>query len=164
MLRRWFMHLGTTPLTLRRCFPAQLLAGIDAAISASEQTHQAEIRFAIEAALPIGQLWRGVGSRERARELFSQLGMAGTAGHNGILVYVLLAERAIEIVADHGFDGQVAAPVWEDICVATAAAFRNGEYGPGALQAVRRLSELAAACFPPGTDNRNELSNQPVLL
>jgi uncharacterized membrane protein len=164
MLQRWFSHLLTTHLTLRRCFPAQLLADIDAAISASEQTHQAEIRFAIETALPIAHLWRGASCRERARELFGQLGMTSTAGHNGILVYVLLAERAIEIVADSGFDDKVPGPVWEDICVQIGAAFRNGDYGPGALQAIRRLNELAATCFPPGTDDRNELPNQPVLL
>jgi uncharacterized membrane protein len=141
MLQRWFSHLVTTHFTLRRCFPPQLLADIDAAISASEQTH-----------------------RERAREIFGQLGMASTAGHNGILVYVLLAERAIEIVADSGFDDKVPGPVWEDICVQIGAAFRNDDYGPGALQAIRRLNELAAACFPAGTDDRNELPNQPVLL
>ena len=164
MLQRCFSHLVTTHFTLRRCFPAQLLADIDAAISASEQTHQAEIRFAIETALPITQLWRGVGCRERAREIFSQLGMTDTAGRNGILVYVLLAERAIEIVADRGFDDKVSRPVWDDICVQIGATFRNGDYRQGALQAIRRLNELAAAHFPPGTGNRNELPNRPVLL
>ncbi len=164
MLRRWFSHFTTTHFTLRRCFPAELMNAIDAAITASEQSHRAEIRFAIETALPLGHLWRGVSCKERAREIFSRLGMADTAAHNGILVYVLLAERDIEIVADHGFDGKVAERVWDDICSSIAAAFRNAEYGRGSIQAIGRLSELAVVHFPPGPDNRDELPNRPVVL
>ncbi len=164
MLRRWFSHFTTTHFTLRRCFPADVMNAIDAAITASERSHQAEIRFAIETALPLGHLLRDVSGKERAREIFRRLGMADTAAHNGILVYVLLAERDIEIVADQGFDGKVAERAWEDICNSIVAAFRNGEYGPGAIQAIGRLSELAVVHFPPGTDNRNELPNRPVVL
>ncbi|MFZ1625351.1 MAG: TPM domain-containing protein [Gammaproteobacteria bacterium] len=164
MLQRWFRHLTTTQFKLRRCFPTNVLNAIDAAITASEQAHQAEIRFAVETALPLFHLWRGVSGKERAREIFSRLGMADTAAHNGILVYVLLAERDIEIVADQGFADKVGEEVWRDICSRMTAAFRNGDYGQGSLQAIGRLGELAIAHFPPGTDNRNELPNRPVLL
>lgn len=164
MIRRWLSHLATTHFTLRRCFPAGVLASIDAAISASEQRHQAEIRFAIETALPLGQLWRGASCRERAGEIFSRLGVGNTEARNGILVYVLLAERDIEIIADRGFADRVPESAWEEICSAMATAFRNGEYGPGSLQAIERLSDLASAHFPPGSDNRNELPDRPVLL
>ncbi len=164
MLRRCFSHLTTTHFTLRRCFPTGVLNAIDAAITASEQAHQAEIRFAVETALPLGHLWRGVSGKERAREIFSRLGMGDTAARNGILVYVLLAERDIEIVADHGFANKVGERVWEDICSTMTAAFRSGDYGAGCLQAIGRLGELAVAHFPTGADNRNELPNRPVLL
>lgn len=164
MLQRFFSHLSTTHFTLRRWFPTDVLNAIDAAITASEQAHQAEIRFAVETALPLGHLWRDVSCKERAREIFCRLGMADTAAGNGILVYVLLAERDIEIVADHGFDSKVSEQVWADICSPMAAAFRHGEYLPGSLQAIERVSELAVAHFPPGADNRNELPNRPVLL
>lgn len=164
MLRRWFRHLTITHFSLRRCFPLDVLNAIDAAITASEQGHQAEIRFAIETALPPGHLLRNVSCRERARQLFRQLGMAETKARNGILVYVLLAERDIEIVADRGFSDKVNEQLWGDICSAMTAAFGNGEYLPGSMQAIGRIGELAAVHFPVGADNRDELPNRPVLL
>jgi uncharacterized membrane protein len=164
MIRRWLRHLGTTHFTLRRCFPPAALAGIDAAITASEQQHQAEIRFAVETALPVGHLWRGVSCRARAQEIWSLLGMADTAARNGILVYVLLAERDIEIIADRGFSDRLAEPVWADICNEMSTAFRNGDYGPGAVRAIGRLNDLAVANFPARSGDRNELPNAPLVL
>ena len=164
MMKRWLSHLSTTHFTLRRCFPPEVLAAIDAAITASEQQHQAEIRFAVETALPVGHLWRGVGCRERAQEIWSLLGMADTAARNGILVYVLLAERDIEIVADIGFSERLAEPLWAEICGEMSAAFRNGDYGPGSVQAIGRLNELAVAHFPARPGDRNELPNAPFVL
>jgi uncharacterized membrane protein len=164
MIRRLLSHLVTTHLTLQRCFPPAVLAGIDAAITASEQQHQAEIRFAVETALPIGHLWRGVSCRERAQEIWSLLGMADTAARNGILVYVLLAERDIEIVADRGFSDRLAEPAWTDICNEMSTAFRNGDYGPGAVRAIARLNALAVANFPARPGNRDELPNAPFVL
>lgn len=164
MIKRWLTHLTTTHFKLRRHFPPDVLAAIDAAITASEQQHQAEIRFAVETALPVGHLWRGVSCRERAQEVWSRLGMADTAGRNGILVYVLLAERDIEIVADLGFSGRLAEPVWAEICSGMSAAFRNGDYGPGAVRAIGRLNDLAVAIFPARSGDRNELPNEPFVL
>ena len=164
MIKRWLSHLTTTHFTLRRCFPAEVLAAIDAAITASEQQHQAEIRFAVETALPVGHLWRGISCRERAQEMYSRLGVGDTVAHTGILVYVLLAERDIEIVADRGFTERCAEPVWVDICSGMSAAFRNGDYGPGSLRAIAQLGELAVANFPAASGNRNELPNQPFVL
>jgi uncharacterized membrane protein len=164
MMRCWLSHLTTTHFSLRRCFPAEVLSAIDTAITVSEQAHQAEIRFAVETALPIGHLCRGVSCRERAAEIFDRLGMGETVARNGILIYVLLAERDIEIVADRGFSGKVEASPWQQICRGMEAAFRNSDYGPGSLQAIEAVNDLAVAHFPAGKDNRNELSNKPVLL
>lgn len=164
MMRRWFSHLTTTHFALRRCFPAEVLAAIDAAITASEREHQAEIRFAVETALPLGHLWRGISCRDRAGEIFSRLGVGDTAGRNGILIYVLLAERDIEIIADEGFAGRVAEPVWEGICSGMIAAFRNDDYGSGSLRAIGQLNELAVAHFPTHAENLNELPNRPFVL
>ncbi len=164
MIRRWLSHLTTTHFTLRRCFPAEVLAAIDAAITASEREHQAEIRFAVETVLPFGHLWRGISCRDRAGEIFTRLGVDDTAGRNGILIYVLLAERDIEIIADQGFAGRVAAPVWEEICSGMTAAFRSDDYGAGALRAIGQLNELAVANFPAMSGNRNELPNEPFVL
>jgi uncharacterized membrane protein len=164
MMKRWFDHFTTTPFTLRRCFPAEVLVEIDAAITASEQQHQAEIRFVIETALPIGHLWRGVSCRARALEMFSRLGVADTRTRNGILVYVLLAERDIEIVVDRGFSERLAEPAWAEICSEMSAAFRDGDYGAGAVWAIGRLNALAVAHFPARPGDRNELPDEPLVL
>jgi len=138
MLRRWLQHLTTTHFALRRHFPPATLSAIDAAISASERHHRAEIRCAVETGLPVGHLWRGVQSAARAAEVFAGLGVWDTTENNGVLLYVLLAERNIEIVADRGFAGRVLPGEWESICAEMEAAFPAGtgaEQGPAAAPA-----------------------------
>ncbi len=163
-LRRAWRNLTTTPLALRRHFPPPTLAAIDAACTASEHTHRAEIRCAIEAALPLAHLWRGIDSAERAVEVFSLLRMWDTAHNNGVLLYVLLAEHRIEIVADRGFTDRVAAAHWREICAALESAFGAARYEEGALQAVEAISALARLHFPANGKDRNELPDTVALL
>jgi len=162
--RRWMQHLTTTHWTLRRCFPRSTLAAIDAACAASEQHHRAEIRCAVETVLSLGHLWRGISSMERAVEVFSQLRMLDTAENNGVLVYVLLAERRIEIVADRGFERYVMADDWRSICREMEAAFASGSYEAGALATLDRITAIAREYFPVRGGDRNELSNTTALL
>ena len=164
MLRRWLQHLTTSHLALRRRFPPATLAAIDAAIVASEKQHRAEIRCAVETALSAGELLRGVGSGGRAAEVFSSLRVWDTAENNGVLLYVLLAERRIEIVADRGFAAHVPASVWEEICTQMAEKFATGHYEAGVLGAVARISAIACRCFPAQGSNANELPDRTVLL
>ncbi|MEQ1802785.1 MAG: TPM domain-containing protein [Gammaproteobacteria bacterium] len=164
MTSRWLQNLTTTHFALRRCFPLSTLPAIDAAIAASERDHRAEIRCAIETALPLRALFGGVGSAVRATEVFSALGVGNTTGNNGVLVYVLLAERSIEIVADRGFTGLVAAAEWEAICREMEAAFRAGHYEQGTLAALERIGALARRHFPADGSDRNELPDRTVLL
>ena len=164
MLRRWLQHLTTTPFALRRCFPPATLAAIDAAITASERHHRAEIRCAVETALSAGHLFRGVASAARAAEVFSGLGVWDTAENNGVLLYVLLAERKIEIVADRGFADHVPAAEWESICGEMEVAFGAGCYEAGTLAALGRISGIASQHFPVRGDDRNELPDRTVLL
>jgi len=164
MMRRWFQHLLTTPLALRRCFPPATLAAVDAAIAASERHHRAEIRCAVETTLSAGHLYRGVGSTQRAAEVFSELGMWDTAENNGILLYVLLAERTIEIVADRGFALRVTAAEWARICAGMEVALGAGLYRQGTLAAIGRITALAAEHFPAGSGDRNELEDRTILL
>ena len=164
MWKRWLQHLTTTHFALRRCFPAKTLAAIEAAITASEREHRAEIRCAVETALPVGLLLRGVTSAERALEVFGRLTVWDTAENNGVLLYVLLAERNIEIVADRGFAGLVTPAEWESICTAMEAAFGAGQYAAGTLEALGRISTLATRHFPPVGVDRNELPDRPLLL
>jgi uncharacterized membrane protein len=162
--RRWWQHLTTTPWALRRCFPHSTLAAIDAACAASEQTHRAEIRCAVETALPLGHLWRGVSSTARAVEVFAQLHMWDTAENNGVLLYVLLAEHRIEIVADRGFAQYVSTADWRSICSEMEAAFGSGRYEAGALAALERITAIAREYFPARGGDRNELPNTTALL
>ena len=164
MMRRWLQHLFTTPLALRRCYPRATLAAVDAAISASEAHHRAEIRCAVETTLSAGHLYRGVGSPQRAAEVFSQLGMWDTAENNGVLLYVLLAERAIEIVADRGFAERVTTTEWTSICAQMEVALGAGRYRQGTLEAIERITALAAEHCHAGSADRNELEDRTLLL
>ena len=164
MISRWLQNLTTTHFALRRCFPPATLSAIDAAIAASERDHRAEIRCAIETALPLGELVNGVTSAARAAGVFSGLGVWDTAENNGVLVYVLLAEHSIEIVADRGFDGRVAPAEWAAVCREMEEAFRAGRYESGTLSALERISALARRHFPAAGEDRNELPDRTVLL
>ena len=164
MLSRWFKNLTTTPFALRRYFPPATLATIDAAIATSEQSHRAELRCAVEASLSIGNLLNAVDSKARAIEVFSILRMWDTAENNGVLLYMLLAEHKIEIVADRGFADSVTSAEWMTICVELEQAFAVGDYEAGTLAALDRISMLARQYFPAANDDRNELANRTVFL
>lgn len=145
-------------------FPPTALAAIEAAVHAGESGHSAEIRFAIETALDFRQLWSGTSVRERAIEVFTQLRVWDTARNNGVLIYLLLADRDIEIVADRGFDGRVGAAEWQQVCRSMENEFRAGRFEAGALAGVRQVSMIMARHFPLQDGDRNELANIPVLF
>ena len=123
---RLLRHLFALPGAVARAFPPAAMSAIESAIRESEKLHDGEIRFAVEAALDPAQLWRGVSARSRAIDLFAQLGVWDTERNNGVLLYLLLAERDVEIVADRGFNGKVSAAEWEGVCKAMEAALRAG--------------------------------------
>jgi uncharacterized membrane protein len=164
--KRWFRHAFTTRRSLRRAFPDSALSAIESAVAATELLHSGEVRFAIEAALHPSRVWLGHTPRQRALEVFAALGVWDTAANNGVLIYVLLADRDVEIVADRGFNGRVSLDEWQAICLAMDARFRAGEYESGAVECVRRVGEIVARHFPvqPGDRNPNELPNRPTLL
>jgi len=163
---RWFRHLFSTRRGMRRAFPAAALSAIESAIAASERHHAGEIRFVVEAALEPHEVWQGRTPRARALAVFAALGVWDTEANNGVLIYVLLADRDLEIVADRGFNGRVSAEEWAAICGAMEERFRAGDYESGAVEAVRRVGELVARHFPlqPGGRNPDELPNRPTLL
>jgi Predicted membrane protein len=162
--KRWFRHLFMPPWAWRRAFPQATLDAIEAAIRMSETRHGGEIRFAIENSLPGILAWRGMSGRERAIEMFSNLRVWDTEQNSGVLVYLLLADHDIEIVADRGIAARVDATAWEAVAQAMEAAFRQGEFERGALEGIRRIGELLAQNFPPSGDNRDELANRPVIV
>jgi uncharacterized membrane protein len=144
-LARTTRHLLTTRHRIRRCLTASDLALIDKAIAESTTMHEAHIHFAIEPALHPVQLWRNVKPRERAIELFSELRVWDTENNNGVLIYVLLADRAIEILADRGVHARVGPARWASIVDAMQAAFAAGRYREGTLDAIAAVREALAA-------------------
>jgi hypothetical protein len=163
-MARLLRHLLYPDWLVGRAFPAASLARIEQAISLSEKRHRAEVRFAIDAGLPLAALLKGITPRQRAHAAFGELGVWDTEENSGVLIYVQLVDRDIEIVADRGISAKVAHAEWEKICHGMEAAFRERRFEEGALQAIRRVTELLAAHFPAGAQNRNELADRVVIL
>jgi uncharacterized membrane protein len=163
-LGRWFKHLFMPPWAWRRAFPQAALDAIEAAIRQSEARHNGEIRFAIETSLAPARVWRGIGGRERAIEVFADLRVWDTEHNSGVLIYLLLADRDIEIVADRGIAAQVGQAAWEAVAKSMETAFRQGEFERGALQGIAQVSELLATYVPPLDRNPNELANRPAII
>ena len=164
MPNRYLRNLFTTSWALRRAFPRQLLDDIERAVEASERRHSGELRFAIETALDVPALLQGVTPRERAIEVFALLRTWDTAANNGVLIYLLLSEHDIEIVADRGFGDKVSAREWQDVCDTMRPLFHNGQYREGALRGIELVTTLMSKYFPPDPDDIDELPNKPVLL
>ncbi len=163
-IKRWFRHLFTPPWAWRRTFPPSTLRAIEAAIRASETTHGGEIRFAIENSLSPSWVWRGMTGRKRAHELFSLLRVWDTEHNSGVLVYLLLADHDIEIVADRGIHARVGSGAWDAVAQSMEAAFGQGRFEQGVLDGIRQIGALLAAHFPPGKHNPDELPDRPVIV
>lgn len=163
-LSRLLRHLLTPEWRVRQRFPQRTQQAVEAAIAASERRHSGEIRFAVEAALAPAQLLRGETVRERAIEAFSTLRVWDTEENSGVLVYVLLADRDVEIVADPGLNGRVSPQEWEAICKRMEKTFGSGEFEAGTLAAIAEIGDLLADRLPSSAGDRNELPDRPVLL
>jgi hypothetical protein len=163
-LARLLKHLCTEHWTLKRKFPPRCLKAIEQAIRQSEASHGGEIRFAVEAALDLHQLLRGLSARERAIEVFSLLRVWDTEDNNGVLIYLLLADHDVEIVADRGIHRRVGAEGWETICRDMETAFREGRFETGALAGIRAVSAHLERHYPSSAGRMDQLPNEPVLL
>jgi uncharacterized membrane protein len=163
-LKRIARHLLSTQWHVYRAFPQAALAAIEEAIKASESGHFGEIRFAVEGGLSGSPLYQDQSARERAIDVFAQLRMWDTDARNGVLIYLLLADHSVEIVADRGVNAKAGAPEWERICRNMEAAFRDGLYEQGVIEGIRAVNRLLTTYFPANGANRNELPNKVVVL
>jgi uncharacterized membrane protein len=161
---RAFKHLFATRWRVRKYFTPAALAEIEAAIREVESRHSGEIRFAVETALDGEELWRGLAPRTRALEVFSHLGVWDTANNNGVLIYVLFADRDVEIVADRGIAARVTQAEWEQVCREIESHYREGRFAQGSVAGVRAVGRLLELHFPGQGADADELPNQPVLL
>lgn len=139
------------------------MRAIEKTIAEQERRHAGQLRFAVEASLPLGDLARGVDAHARAIDWFGRLRIWDTEHNSGVLIYLLLADRRVEIVADRGIHGKAGNAAWEAICGEMQREFARGQFERGAVIGVRAIGDLLAGHFP-ATGGRNELPNKPVVL
>jgi uncharacterized membrane protein len=164
-LGRILRHRWLDEADTRKAIPPELSQRLAQRVAASEKRHSGQIRIYVEAGLPMSYLWRDATARERAMAIFGKLRVWDTEHNNGVLVYLLLAERAIEIVADRGLDRHVAPEEWKAVVARMSGAFREGRFEDGLTQALEEVSALLVQHFPvtDGQAHRNELPDEPVL-
>jgi uncharacterized membrane protein len=162
---RILKHRWLDETDLRRALPEAALGRIEARVAASESRHSGEIRLCVEAGLPLSYLWRGLRARDRAIAMFGKLRVWDTEHNNGVLIYLLLAEHAIEIVADRGLNRHVGAAQWQALIAPMREAFRAGRFEVGLNEAIDAIDGLLRGHFPlaEGQVNPDELPNRPYL-
>lgn len=164
-LLRSLKHLVVPDWISRRCFSRKDLLQIEKAVANSEKRHEGEIRFVVEGSLPLSYLLlKHRSSRRRAEDLFSSLKVWDTERNTGVLVYVQLVSRHIDIVADRGIAAKVAQHEWDAVCRAMEASFGKKEFLQGSLQALERITHLLVRHFPSAAGGANELPDRPVVL
>lgn len=161
---RLLRHLFAMRWQTRRQFTPLVLADIENAIREVESRHSGELRFVVETALDWPELWRHVSPRQRAAQVFGQLGVWDTAHRNGVLIYVLFADHNVEILADRGIAARVPQHEWDQICRDIEGHYRASRFGQGSVMGVRGVGALLARHFPGDHADADELPNQPVLL
>ena len=149
---------------VNRAFSRQTLSAIEKEIKASETGHVGEVRFVVEGALHSTPLFKGQSARERALEVFSQLRVWDTEHNNGLLVYLLLADRAVEIVADRGIHSKVGSREWEKVCRRMETDFKQASYEGGVVSGIQAVTQHLMKHFPASGAGRNELPDKPVVL
>jgi len=163
-LARTIKHLCMPSWLARRPFAAGAMDRVEAAVRQSESRHGAELRVALEAGLHPAALLRGLTPRARALEVFSELRVWDTEHNSGVLLYLQLVDRAIEIVADRGIGARVPPQQWQDICRRMEAAFSQGRFEQGLLAAIDEITALLTLHFPPRRGRPDELEDRPAML
>jgi uncharacterized membrane protein len=165
---RLIRHAAATHWRTRMLFPSATLDAIEQAIARAERTHAGEIRFAIESGLTPLHILNGMAPRDRALDVFAHLRVWDTEHNNGVLIYVQLADRTVEIVADRGFQGRVSPAEWEAVCRLMEEHFRAGRFKEGSIAGVNAIGNLLARHFPPNLTppgrSHNQLPDRPTLL
>jgi uncharacterized membrane protein YgcG len=164
MLKRLFKHLFITKRDGRKAFPQDALDAIQEAIARGERIHRAEVRLIIEPSLAWHEVLARKTPRQRARELFAECGIWDTEENCGVLVYVNLADRDVEILADRTAQGLVEGDAWESVCQVMVKGFSRGDYRDSAVAALEQLNELLQVALPDDGARANQLSNRPMML
>jgi uncharacterized membrane protein len=163
-LGRLWRHRLATPRQVRRTFDAAAFERIEAAIAEGESLHRGELRFAVEADLDLSSLWADKTPRERALEVFATQGIWDTEENTGVLIYLLWADHAVEIIADRAASRSLPQARWQEICAGVADACRAGNHVAGILDAVSTVNQALAATLPAQARDQDELPNRSILL
>lgn len=163
-LSRVFHHLLLPDWWRLRAFPKPVLATISEAIAASECSHSGELRFVVEAGLPLSSLLQDQSPRVRAIDLFSQLRVWDTEQNSGVLIYLQLVDRRVEIVADRGIDARVGPAFWRAVCQRMEWAYGEGRFEAGTLEALAEITQALSKHFPSAGGGANELPDAPLIL
>lgn len=161
---RLFKHLFTSRAKGRRAFPEATLAAIQAAIAEGEARHRAEVRLVIEPALALYDVLRDQTPRERARELFSLYEVWDTEENCGVLIYINLADRKVEIMSDRNVGRALRAEEWQAVCKTMTEGFAHGDFHESALAAIRQLNDFLQTRFAAAERNADELPNAPIVI
>jgi uncharacterized membrane protein len=161
-IARMLRHMWMTRWYMQSVFTSRVLDAIEQAVRKAECSHGGEIRFAVEPELTTLDLFHNLSSRQRALQVFGELRVWDTEQNNGVLIYVLLADHCVEIIADRGYAQRVSDEEWRGVCEAIELAFRNNEFERGSVQGVEAASKLIARHYP--AIDRNELPDRPVML
>ena len=145
-------------------FPPATMVSIRSAIAEGETRHAGELVFAVESRYSPWAVLSGLQPRQRAHELFSLLRVWDTRDNSGVLLYLQLAERRVEIVADRGIAARVAPAQWQAMCGSFAADIDAQPASDAVMACLGRINALLAEHFPAGPDNPRELPDDPVVL
>lgn len=163
-IKRIARHLTMTHWQVARAFPHHTMNAIEQAIKSSEAMHRGEVRFVVEGALESAPLLRGQSARDRAIDVFAQLRIWDTDQNNGVLIYLLLADRDVEIVADRGIHARTEQGEWESICSKMEIAFRTNNFESGVISGIEAITQQLRTHFPARGSDLNELPDQPLVL
>jgi uncharacterized membrane protein len=161
---RFFKHFFSHPWQVNRHLSAIALHEIEKAIAASEKKHAGEMHLVVESGLHPMEIFYKKTPKKRAIELFGRLNIWDTELNNGVLIYLLLADRDVEIVADRGIDKHVGHAGWEKICREMEDLFRKSEFEAGVLHGIDKIGAVLEKHFPITSAKKNEISNKPLIL
>jgi hypothetical protein len=163
-MRRALRHLLSTRNEAERAFPPSALEAITRAITDGERTHRGEVRVIVEKSLPFAAIRAGLGNRQRALALFADHGVWDTEEHCGVLIYINLADRKVDIVADRGIARKIDAGTWQAICDRMTQGYAEGQFQDATLAALQQVNDLLRRHFPADGPRTNELPDQPLML
>lgn len=163
-LGRSIRHLFTGPWKTKQLFPAQSMKRIKEAVAESERAHSGELVFAVEAALGLLDLLKGTSVYQRALDVFSKLRVWDTEFNNGVMIYLLLAERRAQIIADRGIHQHVGDEGWQKICREMETEFAAGRFEQGVIKGITLITEQLKSHFPAEMKDENEIPDEPVVL